>query len=259
MLISFENALQITFTKTTLEMHKTEDTSVTLNGNKWPRFVQKECLWAEGLVPAIITDHGPLRKITIPFKDILPLAFDEAYGHLSLLFSGRLYKLKVDDTLETCVVSHVQADALERQIYFMKFKRHVPGTISEVDIPCTMVGLLASPAYLKGYHVQLMMPTIKCEVAGNTVPPPFLIDVSKLNYKQPFNSIYLEDIEHLLPQDQSCLFHRKYNLKTQEVVSTYQPSSLPEEPLPPDYVDPNFVNKKNRRIHLTYTGFFPKQ
>ncbi|GBE61063.1 Ribosomal protein L25 [Babesia ovata] len=104
-----------------------------------------------------------------------------------------------------------------------------------------------------------MMPTIKCEVAGKTVPPPFLIDVSKLEYKEPFNSIMLKDIAHLLPEDESVMFHRSYNPDTQEVVCTYQTGTLPEEPLPPDYVDPNFLNKKGRRIHLTYKGFFPKQ
>ncbi|ORM42386.1 putative aspartate aminotransferase [Babesia sp. Xinjiang] len=236
-----------------------ESTEATVNVLSWPKFVQKEHLWASNLVPAIITAHGPLKKICIKNSDIFPLAFDEEDGHLSYLFSGRLYNLRIGNEIERCVVSHVHADPLEKVLYFVKFARHVEGHISEVDIPCSVVGLLASPAYLKGYHVQLMMPTIKCEVAGNTVPPPFQIDVSKLDYKEPFNSIMLKDIEHLLPRDESVMFHRSYDPETQEVLCTYQTGTLPEQPLPPDYVDPNFLNKKGQRIHLTYKGFYPKQ
>ncbi|GIX63449.1 aspartate aminotransferase [Babesia caballi] len=235
------------------------ETEATVDVLAWPKFVQKEHLWAEGLVPALITAHGPPRKICIKSQDIFPLAFDEEHGHLSHLFSGRLYNLRLGDRVERCVVSQVQSDPVEKALYFVRFARQVEGQITEVDIPCTVVGLLASPAYLKGYHVQLMMPTIKCEVAGSTVPPPFQIDVSQLDYKEPFNSIYLRDIAHLLPEDESVMFHRSYDPDRQEVVCAYQTGTLPEEPLPADYVDPNFLNKKGRRIHLTYKGFFPKQ
>ncbi|GFE55150.1 ribosomal protein L25 [Babesia ovis] len=237
----------------------TRCTEATLDVLPWPKFVQKEHLLAEGLVPALVTSHGDPRKICIKTRDIFPLAFDEEHGHLSHLFKGRLYNLRVGEHIESCVVTDVHTDAIEKVLYFVKFARHVEGEISEVDIPCSVVGLMASPAYLRGYHVQLMMPTIKCEVAGMTVPPPFQIDVSKLDYKEPFNSIMLKDIVHLLPKDESVMFHRSYDLDTQEVVCTYQPGTLPEEPLPPDYVDPNFLNKKGRRIHLTYKGFYPKQ
>ncbi|UVC49836.1 hypothetical protein MACK_003448 [Theileria orientalis] len=235
------------------------DTSVTLDVLEWPPFVQKEHLLDKGLVPALITSFGPLRKICIKNSLVHPLAFDEQFGHLSYLFTGRLYNLNYKGTIEKCVISNVQSDPLEKSIYFIRFKRHIEGQISEVDIPCTLVGLMASPAYLKGYHVELMMPTIKCEVAGSYVPPPFQIDVSKLDYEHPFRSIYLKDIEHLLPRDESVLFHRDYDLSSQEVVCTYLPGTLPEQPLPPDYVDPNFLSKKGTRIHLTHKGFWPKQ
>ncbi|KAK1443994.1 hypothetical protein BgAZ_208700 [Babesia gibsoni] len=234
-------------------------TEATLNVQHWPRFVQKEHLLASSLVPALITTHGATRKICIKNSEIYPYAFEEEEGHLSHLFSGRLYNLCLGDEVERCVVSQVQTDPVEKTLYFVKFNRHVEGQITEVDIPCSVVGLLASPAYLKGYHVQLMMPTIKCEVAGKTVPPPFQIDVSGLDYKEPFNSITLKDIANLLPEDESVMFHRSYDMEKQEVVCTYQTGTLPEQPLPPDYVDPNFLNKKGRRIHLSYKGFFPKQ
>ncbi|XP_952657.1 uncharacterized protein TA13025 [Theileria annulata] len=245
------------------------DTSITLEVLPWPKFVQKEQLLSEGLVPALITDFGPLRKICIKSHLIHKLAFDEPYAHLSHLFTGRLYNLFVKNegqgqhsdggVLEKCIISEVNSDPVEKVLYFIKFKRHVEGRITEVNIPCTITGLFASPAYLKGYHVELMMPTIKCEVVGKTIPPPFQIDVSSLEYNYPFSSIYLRDILHLLPSDESVLFHRDYDLDTQEVVCTYLPGSLPEQPLPADYIDPNFINKKGKRIHLTYKGYWPKQ
>ncbi|EDO08647.1 large subunit ribosomal protein L25 [Babesia bovis T2Bo] len=237
----------------------TRSTEATLDAYVWPRFVQKEHLWAEGLVPALVTLHGYPSKVYIKRGDIFSLAFDEEHGHLSHLFTGRLYNLKIGNDIERCVITDVKCDPIEKVLYFVKFARHVEGEISEVDIPCSVVGLMASPAYLKGYHVQLMMPTIKCEVAGKTVPPPFQIDVSKLDYREPYNSIVLKDILHLLPNDHSVFFHRSYDIETQEVVCTYQTGSLPEQPLPPDYVDPNFINRRGNRIHLTYKGFYPKQ
>ncbi|AFZ78936.1 hypothetical protein BEWA_017770 [Theileria equi strain WA] len=234
-------------------------TEVTLNALEWPKFIRREVLWSEGLIPALISGHGPSHKICLRREHIYPLAFEEEHGHLSHLFTGRLYNLRLGGNVIKCIISHVQADPVEKSLYFLKFKRHIEGEISEVDIPCTLIGLMASPAYLKGYHIELMMPTVKCEVAGATIPPPFKIDVSNLDYKEPFSSIYLEDILHLLPKDESVLFHRSYDIEKQEVVCAYLPGTLPEEPLPSDYVDPNFLNKKGRRIHLTYKGFWPKQ
>lgn len=140
-------------------MHS-RSTEATLDVQQWPKFVQKEHLLPSSLVPALITAHGPSRKICIKNGDILPLAFDEEHGHLSHLFSGRLYNLRLGDEIERCVVSHVHADPVEKCLYFVKFSRHVEGQITEVDIPCSIVGLLASPAYLKGKTLlQTLCPT----------------------------------------------------------------------------------------------------
>lgn len=107
--------------------------------------------------------------------------------------------------------------------------------------------------------MQLAMNYIKCKVIGNNIPPPFQIDVSRLTYREPYNSIKLGELTHLLPKDGNVVFSEEYDLNETEVVWTYEPGKIPETPLPEDYMDPNFVNKKGKRIQLTYKDYWPKQ
>lgn len=69
------------------------------------------------------------------------------------------------------------------------------------------------------------MQSIKCEVFGETVPPPFQIDVSKLDYNHPYTAIRLKDLECLLPDDGKTLFDRHYTLD-EEVVWAYIPNTV---------------------------------
>ncbi|SBS95506.1 conserved Plasmodium protein, unknown function, partial [Plasmodium malariae] len=55
------------------------------------------------------------------------------------------------------------------------------------------------------------------------------------------------------------IFSEDYDLNETEVVWTYEPGKIPETPLPDDYIDPNFVNRKGKRIQLTYKDYWPKQ
>ncbi|CAI7718111.1 conserved Plasmodium protein, unknown function [Plasmodium vivax] len=239
--------------------HSRVSTVVDVQGRCWEKFKKKELLQVHGYIPAIIWKYGAEQRICIDHRLIDEYAFEEEDGHLSLLFSARLFRIHVDGNVVECVVSHVEADPVEKHIYFLKFARVVSNQVTELNIPCSIVGLIGCPAYVNGYHVQLAMNYIKCKVIGNNIPPPFQIDVSRLTYKEPYNSIKLGELAHLLPEDGNVVFSEEYDLNETEVVWTYEPGKIPETPLPEDYIDPNFVNKKGKRIQLTYKDYWPKQ
>jgi len=219
--------------------------------------VLKEELLEKGRLPALITKYGHCRKIHFNKQEVERIAFDEPEGHLSHLFKGRLFRVHVSDWIEECVVSDLSAHSVEQELYFVRFNRHVPGQMTTIPIPVTLSGLWASPGYRKGGHVDLAMPTIWCEVVGEAIPPPFLIDVSSLSMDAPYGKITLEDLKEALPSDGTVRFSRQYTMQ-EEVVMCYDPKSIPEVPLPDDYKDPNF-DRVGGRYHLTYTGFWPKQ
>merc|ERR1739845_257382 len=111
--------------------------------------------------------------------------------------------------------------------------------------PASLSGLWGCPGYRVGGHVDLAMPTINCECVGDYIPPPFIIDVSRLKLEPPYGRITLEDIKHLLPSDGTVRFSRHYAMD-QEVVMCYDPKAFPEVPLPADYLDPNFEHRGGR-------------
>lgn len=234
-------------------------TVVNIEAKCWEKFKRKELIQAHDFIPAIIWKYGIEERICIKHKHIEDYAFEEEDGHLSLLFSARLFRIHFKNKVVECVVSHIESDPIEKHIYFLKFARVVPNEVTELNIPCSLVGLIGCPAYINGYHVQLAVDYIKCKVLGNSIPPPFQIDVSKLNYKEPYNSIKLKDLLHLLPKNGNVIFSEEYDLNETEIVWTYEPGKIPETPLPDDYVDPNFLNKRGKRIQLTYKDYWPKQ
>mmetsp|Transcript_34006 Transcript_34006/g.75857 ORF Transcript_34006/g.75857 Transcript_34006/m.75857 type:complete len:310 (+) Transcript_34006:85-1014(+) len=234
------------------------DSSVHIRAESWPRFVMKEALLEEDRLPAIITGYGPQRRVHFKQQEMEQIAFDEPQGHLSHLFKGRLFRIYVDEWIEECVVSDVSTHPVERELHFVRLRRHVPGKLSKVPIPVMLSGLWGCPGYQAGGHVDLAMPTIDCECVGENIPPPFVLDVSRLELEEPYSKITLRDIYDMLPKDGKTRFSRDYSLE-EEVVMCYRPKAIGETPLPDDYQDPNFLNKRGERIHLTYTGFFPKQ
>ncbi|KAF8823116.1 ribosomal l25 family protein [Cardiosporidium cionae] len=242
---------------------------LNVTGEYWPRFSRQETLRDRGLVPAAIWKNGPYQRFCLRAKEIIPHAFEEEHGHISMLayeccvvlidFSGRPLRISFGNKVENCVISHIETDPVQKYIRFVKLHRHEPGKITSIEIPSAVVGILACPAYMKGYEIELALPKIRCEVIGSMFPAPFLIDVSRMEYKEPFSAIYLHEIENLLPEDGSVRFHPAYDKYTQEVVWCYQAGTLPEERLPNDWIDPNFVNSRGKRIHLTFKGYWPKQ
>eukprot|EP00397_Hematodinium_sp_SG-2012_P049802 GEMP01057592.1.p1 GENE.GEMP01057592.1~~GEMP01057592.1.p1 ORF type:complete len:289 (+),score=53.64 GEMP01057592.1:193-1059(+) len=239
------------------------DTRVNITAKLWPRFASKEMIENEGLLPARIKKYGVDRGICLPKKEMLSYAFDEDLGHLSHLFKARLYHIHIPELnlVERCVVKQVKSHVVDKELDFVSFDRHVPYEhYTEVDIPVTMIGLYGCPGALKGAQIDLAMPTIKCEVIGDYIPPPFAVDCSRLRLEQPYGKITIEDMLPLLPKDKTARFSRTYeNLDAHDVIMCYDPADFPEQPLPDDWVDPNFLDKFGKRIHLTYTGFWPKQ
>eukprot|EP00450_Noctiluca_scintillans_P035617 CAMPEP_0194539164 /NCGR_PEP_ID=MMETSP0253-20130528/79020_1 /TAXON_ID=2966 /ORGANISM="Noctiluca scintillans" /LENGTH=257 /DNA_ID=CAMNT_0039385391 /DNA_START=76 /DNA_END=846 /DNA_ORIENTATION=- len=210
------------------------DSTVNVRGNEWPRFVMKEEILEAERLPAVITSWGPPRRCTLSKSEMESIAFDEPQGHLSHLFKGRLFRVHVGNWIEECVVVDVTMHPVEQELYFVKFARHVPGKLTTVPIPVTLSGLWGCPGYQKGGHVDLAMPTIECEVVGETIPPPFLIDVSQLKLEDPYTKITLRDIMDMLPADGLTRFSRNYTLD-EEVVMCYDPKSVAEVPLPLDW------------------------
>lgn len=233
------------------------DSTVNIRASEWPRFVMKEQLLEKGRLPGVISRHGHPRKVVFDKTELERIAFDEPQGHLSHLFKGRLFRIHVGDWIEECVVSDVSTHPVEQELFFVRFQRHVPGQVTTLSIPVSLSGLWGCPGYRSGGHVDLAMPTIECEVVGDRIPPPFIIDVSNMKLEAPYGKITLQDIKHILPSDGTARFSRKYG-PDEEVVMCYDPKSVPEVPLPPDYEDPNFQHRGGR-YHLTYAGFWPKQ
>jgi len=239
------------------------DTVVKVEAKLWPRFASKEMILDQGLLPARIKKYGIERGICLPMEKMLRYAFDEEKGHLSHLFKARMYHIDIPELnlQERCLISQVKSDPVDRKLYHLSFNRHVAFEhYSAVDIPVTMIGLFGCPGALAGAHIDLSMPTIRCEVIGDYCPPPFNVDCSGLRNDKPYGRITLEDIKHLLPEDGTVRFSREYeDPREAEVVMCYEPSDFPEKPLPADYQDPNFMNRLGKKLHLTYTGFWPKQ
>jgi len=217
----------------------------------------KEILLEKGRLPAVISKFGPHRRITFNKSELERIAFDEPDGHLSHLFKGRLFRIYVGDWVEECVVSDVSTHAVDQELYFVRFDRHVPGNMTTVPIPVTISGLWGCPGYRSGGQVEVAMPTILCEVIGERVPPPFIVDVTSLRLEAPYGKITLGDIRNALPDDGTVRFARQYDMD-EEVVTCYDPKALGEVPLPHDWQDPNF-DHRGGRYHLTYTGYWPKQ
>lgn len=233
------------------------DSTVHVRAEPWLPFTMKEMLLENGKLPAVIAKHGPHRRIVFDKQDLEKVAFDEPQGHLSHLFKGRLFRIHVGEWIEECVVDDVSTHAVEQELYFVRFRRHLPGQMTTLPIPVTLSGLSGCPGYRSGGHVELAMPIINCECVGEQIPPPFIIDVSRLRLDDPYGKITLRDIKPLLPDDGMTRFSREYDLDA-EVVMCYDPKNFPEVPLPADWKDPNFEHRGGR-YHLTYTGFFPKQ
>eukprot|EP00920_Eleutheroschizon_duboscqi_P006878 GHVT01016028.1.p1 GENE.GHVT01016028.1~~GHVT01016028.1.p1 ORF type:complete len:321 (-),score=49.15 GHVT01016028.1:857-1819(-) len=238
------------------------DSTAVLYPRPWERFLRREYLLGAHMVPCELAGFGPRRRFCLPAADVSSLAFDEAEGHLSYLFSGRMYHLNFPgEATELAVVSHVEVDQVERSIYFVRFARHIPGQITSVKIPLTLHGLLACPAYLNGYHVELASPVVRCQVAGRVIPPPLQVDVSELRYAEPYKAINLRSLLPHLPPDGSVRFHPDYDLDAEEIAWTYDPSTYPETPLPADWVDPNFIDKDGRNMlrRVSYRGGYSRR
>eukprot|EP00747_Dinoflagellata_sp_TGD_P093831 gnl/TRDRNA2_/TRDRNA2_165894_c0_seq1.p1 gnl/TRDRNA2_/TRDRNA2_165894_c0~~gnl/TRDRNA2_/TRDRNA2_165894_c0_seq1.p1 ORF type:complete len:316 (-),score=32.15 gnl/TRDRNA2_/TRDRNA2_165894_c0_seq1:109-1032(-) len=233
------------------------DSTVHVRGVEWPRYALKEDILERGRLPGLISRWGPQRRIVLDKSEMERIAFDEPQGHLSNLFKGRLFRIHVGKWIEECVAVDVASHPVEHELYFVRFARHVPGKMTTLPIPVSIVGLWGCPGYRKGGFVDLSMTTINVECVGETIPPPFLVDVSQLKLEAPYGTIRLRDIQHMLPADGTVRFSREYSLD-EDVVMCYDPKSVPEVPLPSDWQDPNF-DHRGGRYHLTYTGFWPRQ
>jgi hypothetical protein len=233
------------------------DSTVHVRATPWPRFTTKDEILEAGALPALVAKHGPERRFILNKEEVEKIAFDEPQGHLSHLFKGRLFRIHIEDWIEECVVVDVNTHPVDRELYFVRFARHVPGKMTTVPIPVSLSGLWGCPGYHGGGHVDLAMPTIMCECVGEAIPPPFIIDVSDLKLESPYGKITLQDIKNMLPEDGTARFWRKYT-PDEEVVTCFDPKRIGETPLPLDYEDPNF-DHRGGRYHLTYTGFWPRQ
>jgi hypothetical protein len=239
--------------------------TVTVGAREWPKFASKEQLINEGFVPGIVWKHGEERRVIFDHRDIERIAFDDVgeNSHISSLFKARIVDIIVDGTWsERCVVSDVSAHVNNREIFFLKFARHIPGKVTCVDLPITLTGLLGCPANLQGAQIDLAIPTIKVECIGDEIPPPIMVDVSRLRYVAPYSKITLGEVEKLLPTDGKTRLSREYteaDRDEKEVVLCYEIRGIEERPLPNDYQDPNFFNRKGKKYHVTYSGFWPRQ
>lgn len=233
------------------------DSTVHIRAAEWPKFAMKEELIENGRLPALITRNGIERRVTFNKREMEAIAFDEPQGHLSHLFKGRLFRVHIGKWIEECVVADFSTHPVDQELYFVRMHRHVPGQMTTLPIPVSLSGLWGCPGYQKGGHVDLAMPTVMCECIGDTIPPPFLVDVTNLRMDNPYGKITLRDLKSVLPSDGTARFWRKYTLD-EEVVMCYDPKAFPEVPLPGDWQDPNF-DHRGGRYHITYTGFFPKQ
>jgi hypothetical protein len=237
----------------------TRDSSVSVDAISWPRFAPKEKVLDEGYIPAIIGKYGIDRKVLIKKADLNEIAFDDGPdAHVSHLFKGRLFNIAVDNQyLEPCIVSEYKAHPVNQDISFVKFSRQLEGIWTELEIPITLTGLFGCPAVMAGGTVELRKPTITVLCPGYNIPPPFLVDCSHLSLSSSPN-IYLSDLESQLPKGVS--FSRKYKDFTKIIiVESFDYKTVEETKLPLDYQDPNFTRKSGKKVHLTHSGFWPKQ
>ncbi|CDI82088.1 hypothetical protein, conserved, partial [Eimeria acervulina] len=137
-------------------------------------------------------------------------------------FRGRLYRLHFGGLVEHCIIKYVKADPLARSISFVAFERHREGSVSEVLIPLTLLGLIA------WYHVELSRATIPVEFVGAEPPPPFFVDVSSLHFTPPYSAICLDTLKVLqypqisqLPADGTARFSPSINPK-EEIAWAYE-------------------------------------
>lgn len=240
------------------------DSTVTIHARSWPAFAGKEQLLREGLVPGIVWKHGAERRVVFEKSDIEQIAFDDIgeNSHISLLFKARLLNVVVDNVwLEPCVVSEVSSHVNKQSLTFLKLARHVSGKPTTVELPISLVGLFGSPASLQGAQVDLVIPSVKIECTGDKIPPPILLDVSALKFHAPYTRITMDEIEKLLPDDdgKTRLASEYTNKEEIEVVLCYEVRGIEERALPNDYQDPNFLNRKGKKYHVTYSGFWPRQ
>lgn len=241
------------------------DSTVTIRARSWPRFASKEQLLSEGLIPGIIWKYGDEVRVVFDRSDIERIAFDDVgeNSHVSNLFQARLFRVQIDDECsENCVVSDFSAHVNNRELHFIRLARHIPGKVTTVDLPVSLTGLLGATATLQGAQINLAMPTVKVECIGDEIPPPFLLDVSGLRYEPPYTCITLNELQKMLPSDGKTRLSRIYSeedIRDTEVVQCYELRGLEERPLPGDYQDPNFFNRKGRKYHITYSGFWPRQ
>jgi len=239
--------------------------AVSVKARQWPRFASKEQLLAEGYIPGIVWKHGDEFRVIFDREEMEKIAFDDVgeNSHISNLFRARILKVLIDgDSVETCVVSDVSAHVNNRELHFIKLARHVPGKVTNVQLPISLTGLLACPATLQGAQIDLVLPSVKIECIGEEIPPPLLLDVSSLRYEPPYSKITLGQIEKLLPGDGKTRLSREYTQRDRvktEVVLCYEIKGMEERPLPTDYQDPNFFNRQGKKYHVTYSGFWPRQ
>jgi hypothetical protein len=239
--------------------------SVAIQARFWPPFVSKEQLLSEGLVPGIIWKYGDEVRVVFDRADIELLAFDDVgdNSHVSNLFTARTLKVRIQNGwTERCVVSDFKAHLNNRELFFLKLARHVSGKVTTVNLPISLTGLLGSTATLQGAQMALVHPTVKIECIGDEIPPPLLLDVSSLQFRAPYTSVKLGDLIDLLPKDGKTRLSRDYShqdLEELEIVQCYEIRGIEERPLPQDYQDPNFFNRKGRKYHVTYSGFWPRQ
>ncbi|CAJ1357817.1 unnamed protein product [Effrenium voratum] len=229
------------------------DSTVHMRADPWPRFTMKEYLLENGLLPGVICKYGPNRKVTFNKAEMEKIAFDEEQGHLSNLFKGRLFRLHVGRWIEECIVKDVATHPVDQELMFVRFERHIPGKMTVVPIPVSISGLWGCPGYRKGGQVEIGLPTVKCEVVGDHIPPPFVVDVSNLHLENPFGKITLRQLQPLLPNDGTVRFAREYSLD-EEVVTCYDPKVLGETPLPHDWQDPNFIHRGGRCLSGSEAG-----
>lgn len=236
---------------------------VMINSVTWPKFATKEQLFRDGLVPGIVWKHGEECRVVFKKEDIAKIAFDDVgeNSHVSSLFKARVLQVVVDNEwVETCVVSDFTAHVNDREISFLKLARHLEGKVTTIDLPISLIGMFGCPANLQGAQIDLVMPTIKIECIGAEIPPPIMLDISSLEFVAPYSRITLDEIEKLLPEDGKTRLSRDYTNKAEiEVVLCYEVRGIEERELPSDYQDPNFFNRKGKKYHVTYSGFWPKQ
>ncbi len=250
---------------------------LSLDALPWPRFASKEKLMSDGYVPCVIKGHGKEHRVIIEKSALEQAAFDDLgeNSHVSHLFTGRLFNIRVrysrvshsvfdKDIDEQVLVESYSSHPVNRQLWFSTFKRYIPGVPSMVPIPVTPICILGSHANRMGANIEVLLPVVRCECRGSDVPPPFLLDCSSLSIdlrKGGKTFVSLQDVNDLISPHSDAVVDPAYgtNLESIPVVAAYKAQDVTERDLAPDFLDRNFLTKRGRAIHLTYSGFWPKQ